>query len=443
MVHRLPLQLQKRNKWLVSGTTRVIPPEKTFSRIISVSKQIGVTRLSDITYMDKLTIPNYSAVLPGTEDYIWVYSGKGRTKIDAKASALMECIERYCSLPSSTQRSFIQGSYHQLSQKYNVLHPEEVVEPFNFKYRSNMTMDFLPGFDLFSRERVLVPASLALYRYSPKLPALNPFAFSHTNGLAAGNVLEEAVCHSLCEIIERDAISLAELRTSVIPFHFIRTIANSLKAKQYPLHSLPTNQWCDDPSLFPDVDIQDLKFVPVKALVRKFEEAQIPLIIKDVTSDIGIPTFNASSIEWLTHDYGYLAEGQGTHPDARIALLRAITELSQTRAGNIQGARDDLHKIEYGQDNSNSGRAWQFMPSKNKIQFSQVTSYVNADILDDIKLILSRLQGAGLKKAIIVDLTIAEIGIPVVRAIVPGLENFKFTKSIMGWRGKTYLKNSI
>jgi thioglycine synthase len=436
------LQLQKREKWLVGEGSRVIPAEKTLSMIESICKRIGVTRLADITNMDKLTIPNYSAVLPGTEDGIWVYSGKGRTKANAKASALMECIERYCSLPSSTQRSFIQGSYDQLSKKYNVLHPEEFVELFNFEYRNCMIMDFLQGFELFSREFVLVPAPLALYGYSPKFPALNPFAIFHTNGLASGNVLEEAVCHSLCEIIERDAISLAELRASVIPFHIILTIANSLKAKRYPLHSVPTGQWCDDPSIFPDVDIQDLSFVPLNALVRKFEEAQIPLIIKDVTSDIGIPTFNASSIEWLTHDYGYLAEGQGTHPDARIALLRAITEVSQTRAANIQGARDDLRKIKYGQNNSNTDRAWQFMPSKNKIKFSQVGSYVNADILDDIKLILARLEGVGLKKAIIVDLTIAEIGIPVVRAIVPGLENFKFTKSIMGWRGRRYFKKS-
>lgn len=442
MAHRQSLQFQKRKKWLAGESSRVISAEKTLSMIISISKRIGVTRLADITYMDKLTIPNYSAVLPGTEDYIWVYSGKGRTKVHAKASALMECIERYCSLPSSTQRSFIQGSYDQLSQRYNILHPVEVVEPFNFKYRNYMTMDFLPGFDLFSREHVLVPASLALFRYSPKFPALNPFAFSHTNGLAAGNVLEEAVCHALCEIIERDAISLAELRASAIPFHFIRTIVNSLKTKQYPLHFIPTDQFMDDPSIFPDVDIHALDFAPLKTLVRKFEKAKIPLIIKDVTSDIGIPTFNASSIEWLSHDYGYLAEGHGAHPDARIALLRAITEVSQTRAANIQGARDDLRKIKYGQDNSDDKRAWQFMPSKNKIKFSQVRSYTNTDILDDIKLILARLQGAGLKKAIIVDLTIAEIGIPAVRAIVPGLETFKFTKSIMGWRARGYFKKN-
>ena len=37
--------------------------------------------------MDRLYIPNYSAILPGTEDSIWVYSGKGASNIQAKASA--------------------------------------------------------------------------------------------------------------------------------------------------------------------------------------------------------------------------------------------------------------------------------------------------------------------------------------------------------------------
>ena len=67
--------------------------------------------------------------------------------------------------------------------------------------------------------------------------------------------------------------------------------------------------------------------------------ARIPLLIKDITQkDIGIPTFVASSVEWISHDYGYFAKGYGTHPDARVALIRAITEASQTRVINIQGA---------------------------------------------------------------------------------------------------------
>jgi len=286
----------------------------------------------------------------------------------------------------------------------------------------------------------LVPASMALFRYSPVPPFVDPFAFHHTSGLASGNVIEEAICHSLCEVIERDATSLAELRASAIPFHFLRQIINTLRENGYSLDSIPTDKYMDDPSIFPDIDISQIEFQPVKALAEKFLQANIPLIVKDITSDIGIPTFNASSIEWISHDYGYLAEGHGTHPDARVALVRAITEVSQTRAANIQGARDDLRKIRYGQNNTDDKRAWQFMQSSKKVKFSEVVTYFNQDILDDIKLILERLKQTGLKRAIIVNLTNDSIGIPVVRAIVPGLETFKITKSIMGWRARRYFK---
>jgi ribosomal protein S12 methylthiotransferase accessory factor YcaO len=435
-----PLHLQSRHKWTINGTSRIRPAQETLETVTSISQEIGVTRLADITNMDILGIPNYSAVLPGTEDYIWVYSGKGPNKAHAKASALMECIERYSSLPSSGPKNFIQGSYNQLSKSFNVLHPDEVVEPVRFQYKNDMLMDFLPGFDLFTNEQILVPASLALFRYSPVPPFVNPFAFHHTNGLASGNVMEEAICHSLCELIERDAISLAELRASAIPYHFLRHITNILKAKGYALNFTFTDKYVDDPSIFPDVNISQIEFQPVKVLAEKFLQAKIPLIIKDITSEIGIPTFNASSIEWISHDYGYLAEGHGTHPEARIALLRAITEVSQTRAANIQGARDDLRKIKYGENNTDDKRAWQFMQSRRTVDFSDIATYFNQDILEDIKLILEHLKQAGLNKAIIVNLTNNNIGIPVVRAIVPGLETFKITKSIMGWRARRYLK---
>lgn len=430
------MQLQSRKKWTINGTSRIRPAQETLEKVIPISRRIGVTRLADITDMDVLRIPNYSSVLPGTEDYIWVYSGKGPTREHAMASALMESIERYSSLPSGGTWKFVRSSYADLSKTRRVLHPDNIVEPTRFEYRDDMLMDWLPGYDIASGEEVMVPASVALFRYTPSPPAVNPYAYFHTNGLASGNVMEEAVCHALCEVIERDAISLAELRASAIPFHILRTIHHSLTSAGLKLPPIPAHSFVDDPSVFPEVDISDIDFEPVRSLVEKFERAGISLTIKDITSDIGIPTFNASSVEWVTHDYGYLAEGHGTHPDARIALLRAITEVSQTRAANIQGARDDLRKIKYGEQNTDDRRAWQFMPSSRKIKFSEVKTFFNEDILDDIKLILSRLQAAGLSQVIIVDLTNPEIGIPVVRAIVPGLETFKITKSVMGVRAR-------
>ena len=420
----------------MNGTSRIMPAQETLDKVIPISKRIGVTRLADITNMDVLGIPNYSAVVPGTEDYIWVYSGKGPTRMHAKASALMESIERYSSLPSGGPRKFVRSSYVDLSKTHKVLHPDKIVEPMRFEYRDEMLMDWLLGHDIVSGEEIMVPASIALFRYTPPPPAVNPFAYFHTNGLASGNVMEEAVCHALCEVIERDAMSLAELRASAIPFHILRTIVRSLSEADLHVPPIPADKFVDDPGVFSDVDISEIEFEPVRDLVDKFKRTGISLIVKDITSDTGIPTFNASSVEWVTHDYGYLAEGHGAHPDARIALLRAITEVSQTRAANIQGARDDLRKIKYDEKNTDDRRAWQFMQSTRKIKFSQVQTFFNEDILDDIRLILSRLKSVGLAQAIIVDLTNPDIGIPVVRAIVPGFETFKITKSVMGMRAR-------
>lgn len=88
----------------------------TLTKITPICRNIGVTRLCDITYMDRLYIPNYSIFLPGTQDSIWVYSGKGSTKMQAKASGLMESIERFCSLSSNYSNNYIHGTYLELSK---------------------------------------------------------------------------------------------------------------------------------------------------------------------------------------------------------------------------------------------------------------------------------------------------------------------------------------
>jgi thioglycine synthase len=433
------LKFRNQKKWTKNGTSRIIPVDKTLLNVTEIAKEIGLTRIADITFMDKLYIPNYSSVLPGTEDYIWVYSGKGPTKKHAKASAIMESIERYSSLPRSFTKKFVTGTFNDLKRSYNIIHPDEVIEPLSFDFQDDMCMDYVDGFDIINKENILVPAGLVLFRYNPNSQSIiNPFAFHHTNGLASGNVLEEAVCHALAEVIERDAISLAQLRASAIPFHILTNLSNNLQRQGYPIKLVSKEIFRDDNTIFPDVLIDEMDFDPVLRLIEKFEKFNIKLIIKDITTDIKIPTFNVACVEWISHDYGYLAEGHGTHPDKRIALLRAITEVSQTRVANIHGARDDLRKIKYNDKNTDDKNAWQFMTSKKTINFSDIITYQNEDILDDINLIVNFLKKAGLKKAIIVDLTNPNIKIPVVRALIPGLETFMISKSIMGWRAKRF-----
>jgi thioglycine synthase len=451
------LVLHSRKKWTINGTSRINPVRETLEKVIPIAKKIGVTRVVDTTYMDRLCVPNYSAVLPGTEDAMRVYYGKGLTNEHAKASAIMESIERYCSLPSTdTSRQIIVGSFEELSKKYkSVLHPDELVEPLQIQYKNDMIMEFIVGTELFTNTRILVPAGLALYQYkhpitksSSHYKVVNPFAHTHTNGLASGNVIEEAVCHALCELIERDASSIAKLCSTVIPYTMLVTIATTLNENGYPVKvdsSDIANKFVDDVRIFPDVDISDVEIAPIKNLRGRFEQANLPLIIKDITSNIGIPSFMAASFEPVSSDYGFFNSGHGTHPDTRIALIRAITELAQHRVVNIEGARDHFVKYKFkleGED-ATTKRRWQFKESKNKIQFSKIKTHVNENILDDIKLILEHLRQAGLKKAIIVDLTNKNIGIPVVRAIVPGLEIFTVAGSVMSKRAKGFFKKNI
>ena len=433
--------------------TRVVSVDDTLAKVMALCKEIGITRISDITFMDRLYIPNYSVTLPGTDDIFWVYGGKGTTKTQAKVSALMESIERYSSMHETNPRTALRDSYLHLSDSCNkVLHPAEVAEPLNPNYDESSTIDFLTGFDLLNNEEVFVPAELAYYRYFPKHPAVSVFQCSHTNGLASGNVLEEAICHALCEVIERDAVSIADLCASCIPYNIIEKIGESFEgAKRVDSHLLDSigAQFVDEPTIYPDVDISEVtrEFPPVRNLLRKFTEAGIPLMIKNITQkDIHIPTIAASSIDCITHDYGLFAKGYGTHLDSRVALIRAITELAQTRAANIQGARDDLKRIQYRENDEIYKRKWQFMPSSsslagqnhknNVIKFSEIRTYVNKDILVDINHILSVLKEAGIRRAIIVNLTHPDIEIPVVRAIVPELETFEVTHSVMGSRAR-------
>lgn len=442
-------------------STRVKSLQDTLKKVRPICASVGITRVSDITLMDRLYIPNYSAVLPGTEDSFWVYSGKGATKSHAKASALMEAIERYSSFPSTYPRRYIRGSYLELSNSYKkVLHPDEVVEPVRQEFsEENSIMDFIPGFDLLNNEEVLVPVEIALYRYSSTPPAVCAFSVPHTNGLASGNVLEEAICHALCEVIERDAVSIGDLCSSSIPYHILLKIIESLKTGEIGQtfnDDLPLgNSFVDDPGIFPDIRVSENidGAKPIKQLIKQFDNAGIPLLLKDITQkDIGIPTILASCVEWITHDYGYFAKGFAAHPDVRIALMRALTEVSQTRAVNIHGARDDLKRMQYRQDDEIYRRKWQFMPAASisprtndnhgyTVNICEIKTHVNQDILDDIRLILSRLKRARLKRAIIVDLTNPNIGVPVVRVIVPGLETFEVTGSVMGKRAKKFFQN--
>src|SRR5215470_15119996 len=86
----------KEMKYSHTGVERSVRPSVTIRRARAVMKVIGVTKVSDVTNLDRMGIPNFMTVRP--DDLgpgISYYNGKGSTRADAHAGALMEAVERH------------------------------------------------------------------------------------------------------------------------------------------------------------------------------------------------------------------------------------------------------------------------------------------------------------------------------------------------------------
>jgi len=354
-----------------------------------------VTRVADITGLDRIGIPTYCCVRPLAQRCsVTVTCGKGLRRLDAKVGAAMEAIEYYSSEPSNHSRIVARAS--ELEGAY--VNPVALILPSWAGQVHTGALEWIAGWDLCNEARAWVPANTAFFPYDPKGSG---FLFTPTtNGLAAGNTIEESICHGLAELIERDAWSLACARLRV-----------GFATDKYP--SL-------DPKTMPRA---------ARCLVERFRQSGVELFVRVITSDVGLAAFHACSLEKEGASQFLAHEGMGAHPDAEVALIRAITEVAQSRAADIQGSREDLRFWRARGLQRIDGREWVFQRST-LLPFEEIPSYVFTDVLDDICLMLRMLQRRGLPQCVAVDLTRPEIGIPVVRMVVPGLE----ISSVDPWR---------
>jgi ribosomal protein S12 methylthiotransferase accessory factor len=127
--------------------------------------------------------------------------------------------------------------------------------------------------------------------------------FSTNSGTAIGATFEEAAIHALNEIVERDAWSLFLLS------HFFDTHPRRRIGGLVAVDTLP----------------EDLRSL----LARASERAKREILLIDVTSDLGIPTFGAT-VDRLLPDERVHPHGFGTSTYPFYAAYRAITELLQT-----------------------------------------------------------------------------------------------------------------
>ena len=160
---------------------------------------------------------------------------------------------------------------------------------------------------------------------------------------------------------------------------------------------------------------------------KKFTDAKVDVIIRDITSDIGIPTIAAVADDVLLKDPSLLTIGIGTHTNARIAVMRALTEVAQSRLTQIHGAREDTITADLrkkmGYDRVKRINGYWFKDN-GTVNYDELHSYDSDDFARDIQFAIDALKKQGLDRVIVVDLTREEIGVPVVRVIVPGLEAY-------------------
>ncbi len=415
----------------VDGLQRIASAADTFERAKPIAQALGVTRLADITGLDRVGIPTYCAIVPRSDDAISVYTGKGLRPIDAKVGALMEAIERQVVL--RTRLPFVEGSYCQLRQDRCVMDPASLNEHLQADYSETTVYSWVSGTDLVSGEQVLVPAKFAGYMWND-LPHRPCYMETTSNGLASGNCREEAICQALCELIERDSWSMADLGAHLLPWAR-RTLVYGSFGTSGP----------DDFEVFPCLELQD------EPLLDSFHRAGLYPALHDITSDLGIPTVFAAVPDDYLPGFPMVHCGLGAHPDARVAARRALAEAAQSRCVDIQGVREDLDPADAPLTAFNlhtrrvsaiNCQAWFLGKSAKSRRLEDLPSAIHADICVDIDHMISRLVSYGLNRVIVVDFSTDDSEFAVVRLMVPGLESWALNHGRLGKRALEFWRTN-
>ncbi len=376
-------------KRLDIGSHRTCPAEETFECVHPKRHSFGVTRIANVTGLDRIGIPVTLAIRPDARS-VAVSQGKGVALADARASGLMEAIELWHAENPILDLRY--GAVNRLQETLPLIDTEALPRLHGKARDGSEPILWAPGMDLAADRVVYVPFEMVHADYcAPGYPGHGYFPAS-TNGLASGNHPLEARCHALYEVIERDAVSLF--------------FAGG-----------------DEDRTTRRIDLSTIDGKRSTLLVERVVDAGLPVAVWDVTSDVGIASFYVL-IGGGAGD-GHVGAGSGAHFDRDVALARALSEAAQTRMTYITGSRDDLAGDEF----SEAGRAEKSdmvtrLANSDVVpcSFPDVPDIIHETLCEDLDAILARLADVGLGPPIVVDLSRPDSGIHVVRVIVPGLE---------------------
>jgi ribosomal protein S12 methylthiotransferase accessory factor len=317
--------------------------------------------------------------------------GKGMTVEQSKASAMMEAVERYCGQRFPHSR-VINANYEEV-RDYAV-HPSEFTlatlppkcencvdrNRGCFQELQNVCQEWSWGYSLITKSPVLIPSAVVYYPYISESSI--SFMFNDTGGLSAGNTLEEAILQGIAEVIERDALYYA-----------------------FNLGNL---------SSMPMVTFKNTKNRHIQKFIAEVlpQEGIFAFYIQNKNLELNIASFGAFICYKIGNEHHYFG-GSGTSLNPEIALLRALTELEQ------QKVRQKVFvEFDPGDLVSHNG-----LRRDDATNLEEIPNQSTDDIRKDIELYLDRLS-INDTDVIIINLTHPEIGIPVVRVVIPKLISY-------------------
>jgi YcaO-like protein with predicted kinase domain len=361
----------------------------TLSWVRPLLPSFGITRVADVTGLDRIGIPVWMCIRPNARA-LSVSQGKGVTSKLAQASAVMESIELFHAECAAAPDMV--ASYRAARRRYDLVDPRDLEPGIRWRaYNERREIAWIRATDLTTGQPIFMPHARVDLNWSKVHPDAGLFMVT-SSGLASGNYRSEALCHAIFEAVERDC----EWR--------LERLSDAAKGAREL-----NGETIDSPML--------------RRLLRQFSDAGVFVRMWDITSDVAIPAYQCT----IT-DTGPLARlgpfgGSGCHLSADIALARALTEAAQSRLTFIAGSRDDLFPSVYEAVKDPAPRGRAALPT---LSFRKRRSpRLGSTFEDHLRTTLQLLDAAGFQRVVAVDHTRPEFGIPVVAVVVPGLRELR------------------
>lgn len=393
MLNKMPTE----NIFRLSSSLRSRSADESLMIAASLAKSRGISRVVDVTWLDRIGIPVYSSIRPdGIKGSLCVHAGKGFTHAEAKIGAYMEAIEFSFAEPGrNVVNYFLRKPSDILASFQHQIQFADFCPILGQKVCADDDIAVVKGNEIMAGlGDVLVPAELIFHPFFDN-PGVKLYG-SSTNGLASGNNLAEATVHGLAEIMERHVRAF-----EVFDDQSVRIEAQTCPPK-------------------------------LEQMMAQIHRAGLQCHLRYSRNCFGLAYFSAYVLEPDEFNPIAVASGFGLHPCAEIAAIRAVAEAVQSRLSHIHGGRDDIiQRVQLGKD---LGRDEELAAirilrrmvasSNGEIPFHAVPSIAIADLSQAIDVLYGALKQANMHHVVQLPLTDSSYPFQVVRILVPGAEMF-------------------